>query len=143
LVFNWSRKMGGIPVPRIEDGALVANQPRDMERFKRWLSANITIEGREDWVFIKLYCHGFFDHDQSACIGEDAKRFFSEIIENSEKSGEFDVYFATAREAFNMASAAIDGKAGLPGEYRDYKLRSIMEGAAGEKVEIQERVFSA
>lgn len=130
LVFNWSRKVKGIPLPRIEDGALVSSQPKDLERFRRWLSANITIEGKEDWVFVKLYCHGFFDHDQSDCIGEGAQKFFGEILENSEKTGEFDVYFATAREAFNMALAAIDGKEGTPGEYRDYRLKAIMDGPA-------------
>ncbi len=33
-----------------------------------------------------LYCHGFFEQDQAACIGEDAKRFFSRIIENGKKT---------------------------------------------------------
>jgi hypothetical protein len=127
LVFNWRRHIKRIPVPKIDDGALVYNQRRDMERFNRWKNANVTVEGKEDWIFVKLYCHGFFTHDQSACIGEEAQRFFSEIIENSEKTGEFDIYFATAREAFNMVLAATDGKKGSPGEYRNYRLKSIME----------------
>lgn len=129
LVFNWTRRIKGIPVPRIEDGALTANQPADMARFNRWVSANITVRGRPDWIFVKLYCHGFFDRDQEICIGEGARRFFSEIIENGEKTGDYKVYFAGARESFNMVMAAIDGKKGSPGSYRDYHLRPIM----GEK----------
>ena len=74
LIFNWTRRVRGIPVPRIDDGALTANQPLDRRRLDRWRGANITVEGRSDWVFIKLYCHGFFDRDQSACIGDDAAR---------------------------------------------------------------------
>ncbi|MBP6003716.1 MAG: hypothetical protein KA746_09810 [Pyrinomonadaceae bacterium] len=128
LVFNWTRRWMGIPVPRIDDGALAANQPMDIARFNRWKSANITVAGRPDIVFVKLYCHGFFDHDQSHSIGDDAKRFFNEIIEYGEKEGQFDVYFASAREAFNITLAAIDGKRGRPGEYRDYRLKSIMQG---------------
>jgi hypothetical protein len=127
LVFNWRRHIKGIPVPKIDDGALVYNQRRDMERFNRWKNANVTVEGKEDWIFVKLYCHGFFTHDQSACIGEEAQRFFSEIIENSERTGEFDIYFATAREAFNMVLAATDGKKGSPNEYRNYRLKAIMD----------------
>jgi hypothetical protein len=127
LVFNWTRRIKGLPLPRIDDGALTANQPLDMARFDRWRSANITVEGKSDWVFVKLYCHGFFDRDQSVCIGEDAKRFFGEIVEESGRSGNFTVHFATAREAFNMAAAAIDGKNGSPNEYRNYRLRSIMQ----------------
>lgn len=126
LVINWTRRIKGFPVPRLDDSGLAANQPMDSARFNRWLNANITVKGRSDWVFIKLYCHGFFDHDQSACIGEDAVRFFNEIIENGEKSGEYKVHFASAREAFNMVSAAIDGKNGNPHEFRDYGLKTIM-----------------
>lgn len=127
LVVNWTRRIRGIPVPRLDDSGLAANQPMDLARFNRWLSANITVKGCSDWVFIKLYCHGFFDHDQSACIGEDAVRFFNEIIENGEKTGKYKVHFASAREAFNMVSAAIDGKKGNPHEFRNYRLKTIMD----------------
>lgn len=130
LVFNWTRRVRGIPVPRIEDGALVANQPMDLARFDRWKNANITVRGRTDWIFVKLYCHGFFDYDQSACIGEDARRFFSEIIENGESTGAYKVWFASAREAVNMIFAAVDGLPGEPGDHRDYRLRSILKNSS-------------
>ncbi len=126
LVFNWTRRIKKMPVPRLEDGALVDSQPSDLARFARWRSANITVKNRPEWVFVKLYCHGFFDNDQSACIGEKAQRFFSEIIENGEKTGDYQVHFASAREAFNIVSAAIDGKVGTPHDYRNYRLRTIM-----------------
>lgn len=130
LVFNWRRTVRGLPVPRIDDGALTANQPLDSHRFRRWQSANITVAGRSDWVFMKLYCHGFFDQDQSACIGEDARRFFGGLIDESSRSGKFQVHFATAREAFNIAMAAIEGHSGDPHGFRDHKLRPIMSDVA-------------
>lgn len=126
LIFNWSRRIKGLPVPRIDDGELAANQPMDLARLARWQKANISVLGRPEWVFIKLYCHGFFDYDQEACIGESARRFFSEIIENGVKTNSYDVYFASAREAFNMVLAAMDGNSGSPGQYRDYRLQAIM-----------------
>ncbi len=129
LVFNWTRRIRGIPVPRLDDGGLASNQPADVARFERWRSANISVSGRSNWVFVKLYCHGFFDHDMRASIGEGARRFFSEIAEYGADRGNFDVYFASAREAFNMVSAAVDGKSGRPGDYRDYRLKSIMNRA--------------
>jgi hypothetical protein len=126
LVFNWTRRIKGIPVPRLDDGALTENQPLDLARLNRWISANVTVKNRPDWVFVKLYCHGFFDRDQSACIGEKARRFFSEVIENGERSGDYTVHFASAREAFNIVAAAIDGKEGTPNDFRNYRLRAIM-----------------
>ncbi|MBC7900706.1 MAG: hypothetical protein H7070_11715 [Saprospiraceae bacterium] len=126
LVFNWTRRVKGLPVPRLDDGGLVDNQPMDLARLNRWIGANVIVKNRPEWVFVKLFCHGFFDYDQSANIGEKARNFFSEIIENGERTNEYTVHFASAREAFNMVSAAIDGKPGAPGEYRDYRLKMIM-----------------
>lgn len=126
LVLNWKK----FPFPRIDDGALAGNQTSDAARLNRWLSAKITVKHRPEWIFVKLYCHGFFDQDQSACIGEKARRFFSETVENGEKSGDYKVHFASAREAFNMVLAAIDGKKGTPNDFRDYRLRAIMNDAS-------------
>ena len=127
LCFDWSRKTRGVPLPKLEDGALTNAQPSNLPRFRRWQNANITIQNKPDWIFVKLYCHGFFDQDQDACIGERARGFFAEIVEHGEKSGAYKTHFASAREAFNMVSAAIDGKTGNPGEYRDYRLKRIMD----------------
>ena len=126
LIFDWTRRIKGFPFPRLGDGALSANHPLDIARFERWMSANVTVTNRPEWVFVKLYCHGFFDYDQSASIGEDARRFFTEIIENGEKTGNYKIHFASAREAVNMVFAAIDGKKGNPHDFRDYRLKSIM-----------------
>jgi hypothetical protein len=127
LVFDWTRRMRGLPVPRVEDGALAQNYPLTMDRLNRWRSAGIGVRDRPDWTFIKLYSHGFFDWDQDLMIGEQMKRFMGEVLEVAERTGEFKVHFASAREAFNMVAAAVDGKEGPPGAYRDYKLRQIMQ----------------
>jgi hypothetical protein len=127
LVFDWTRRLRGLPVPRIEDGALAQNYPLSLGRFNRWRSAGIGVKERPDWIFIKLYSHGFFDWDQDLMIGEQMKRFMSEVLEFGERTGNFKVHFASAREAFNMVVAAVEGQKGQPGAYRDYKLRQIMD----------------
>ena len=132
LVFNWTRRVNRIPIPRLDDGALAANQGLDFARFKRWVSANVTVAGRSDVVFVKLYCHGFFDHDQSVCIGEEAKRFFGELVERGEKTGKYSIHFASAREAFNMAMAAAQGLGGDPHTYRDHILMPIMTAVSSD-----------
>ena len=127
LVFNWGRRIRGLPVPRIDDGALAQNYPLDLDRFRRWCNARISIAGRREWIFVKLYAHGFFDWDQDAMIGAELRRFMSEVLELSEKTRSFKIHFASAREVFNMVMAAVDGHSGSPGRYRDYKLRQIMQ----------------
>ncbi|HEX7176550.1 MAG TPA: hypothetical protein VF240_14890 [Pyrinomonadaceae bacterium] len=132
LVFNWSRRVRGLPVPRLDDGVMAANYPSDFERLERWAGARISVLGRPEWVFLKLYCHGFFTHDQDACIGEGARRFWSEALEESARTGRYKIHFASAREAFNIAAAAVDGRQGEPGQYRDYQLRPIMNEQAAQ-----------
>jgi hypothetical protein len=127
LVFDWTRRVRGLPIPRVEDGALAQNYPLSMKRLDRWRGAGIGVKERPEWIFIKLYSHGFFDWDQDLMIGEQMKKFMSEVLETAERTGEFKVHFASAREAFNMVAAAVDGKEGPPGAYRDYKLRQIMD----------------
>jgi hypothetical protein len=126
LVFNWSRRIRGLPVPRIDDGVLAANYKSDFDRLERWAHAHISVSGRPEWIFVKLYCHGFFTSDQDACIGDGARRFWSEMLEESSRKNSYKIHFASAREAFNIATAAIDGRSGEPGQYRNYKLLQIM-----------------
>ncbi len=130
LVFDWSRRKRGLPVPRIDNGALTANYPLNMGRLNRWRGASIGITNRPEWIFIKLYCHGFFDEDQPAMIGHKMQRFLLEVLEQAERTRRFKVHFASAREMFNIALAAMDGYEGEPGQYRDYRLRQIMEERA-------------
>jgi hypothetical protein len=126
LVFDWSRRVRGLPIPRLEDGALAENYPLTLNRFNNWRNAHISVAGRPEWIFIKLYSHGFFEWDQDAMIGDQLKRFMTEVLELSEQTREFKVHFASAREAFNMVMAAVDGLGGEPGQYRDHRLRQIM-----------------
>lgn len=130
LVFNWSRRIHGFPVPRLDDGVLASNYEADLGRLRRWAGARIGIRGRSEWAFIKLYCHGFFKYDQDATIGPTVRRFWTQVLELAERTGSFQVHFVTAREAFNIVLAAVEGKQGNPHQYRDYQLRLIMnEGA--------------
>ena len=134
LVFDWSRRVHGLPIPRLEDGALAENYPLSLKRLNGWKSAAIGVRGRPEWTFVKLYSHGFFTADQDAMIGEQMKRFMGEVMEEAER-GNFKVHFACAREAFNMVAAAVENRGGNPNDYRDYKLRQIMKERTETTVE--------
>ncbi len=130
LVFDWTRRVRGLPIPRLDDGALAQNYPLNLERLNRWRGAHISVGGRPEWSFIKLYSHGFFNWDQDAMIGEQMKRFMGEALEFGQRSGRYKIVFASAREAYNMVLAALEGKSGNPGAFRDYRLRQIMKETA-------------
>ena len=127
LVFDWRQRRAGGLMPRLENGALTAKSPLTLATFQLWCDAHIGVRGRADWVFVKLYCHGFFNADQPAVIGSEMAHFLQEVLDFGYRTGQFRLHFATAREAFNMVSAAIDGHKGTPGAYRDYRLKPIMK----------------
>ncbi len=129
LVFDWSRRIHGLPIPRMDDGALAQNYPLSLARFNRWRNAAISVKGRPEWIFIKLYSHGFFHWDQEMMIGEQMKKFLGDLLEMADRSGRFRIHFASAREAYNIVMAAVEGHQGDPNAYRDYKLRLIMNDA--------------
>ncbi len=127
VMFDWTRRKRGVPVPRVDDGVLAANYPLSAKRLQRWQSAGIGVKGRPDWVFVKLYCHGFFDHDQPQMIGDEMKRFWEEVLALADQNNRFKVHFASAREVFNLIKAASDGREGDPHQYRNYWLQPIMQ----------------
>lgn len=129
LVFDWQRRFKGVPVPRIDSGSLQANYPPSLDRLRNWLGANIAVEGRPEWVFVKLFCHGFFPFDQPSLLEEPMRHFLGDLLELTNQNADFTVHFATARESFNIVMAAVDGKKGAPGQYRNYCLRPIMQHA--------------
>lgn len=130
LVFDWSRQLRGMPVPRLDDGAITMRYPFTLERVRRWQRAGIGVRGRPEWIFIKLYCHGFFPNDLGITIGDQMRRGLEETLDWADRNGQFKVHFATAREAFNIAMAAVDGQTGEPGQYRNYRLRPIRQTGA-------------
>lgn len=134
LVLDWGRRRKfGLPVPKLDNGALIENYPLDTARLLNWQSAHISVRGRPGWVFLKLYCHGFFPNDQPYVIGSEMRRFLEEVLELSERTGRFKLHFATAREMFNMVMAAVDGREGEPGAHRDYRLRQLMRSPVGPR----------
>jgi len=143
LVFNWRRRVHGMPVPRLDDGVLAANYLPDLNRFYDWVGAGIGVAGRPDWIFVKLFCHGFFTGDQPAMIGEVAARFWETILEMSAKTRAFEVHFATAREAINMVYAATEGCSGNPADYRDHRLIPVMRNDVSRHDQIErDSIFS-
>jgi hypothetical protein len=117
--------------PSIERGELSGANPPTMHRLRLWRNAAITIQGRPDWVFIKLHCHGMEPRDESAMLGLSIQNFLQELLEGPANRTEYRIHFVTMREMVNIALAACDGREGNPGEYRDYRFRLIRELVRG------------
>lgn len=125
LGLNFVERAKGLPLPKIESSALTSAYPPTLSRLKLWQQVGITVEGRPDWVFIKLHCHGMDPTDREAMLGLQIQSFLRELIEDSRTRGQYALHFTTAREMVNIILAACDGREGNPGDYRDYRLKLI------------------
>ncbi len=108
--------------PRIEYGALQSNDPPSLARVRTWVAQNIHVAGRPEWVFVKVYMHGAVEAEAEAVLGPHGTEFHRALREHFNDGRRWRLHYVTAREMFNIARAAMEGKVGDPGEYRDYVL---------------------
>ncbi|MGA9041761.1 MAG: hypothetical protein WB421_14610 [Terriglobales bacterium] len=106
----------------LENGALTGPNPPSLRRLHLWKKAGISVQGRPDWLFIKLHCHSMDPTQEAAVLGEPVRKFLGELVEGAQPRGEI-LHFVSAREMVNMILAACDGRDGNPGGYRDYRLQ--------------------
>jgi hypothetical protein len=105
--------------PTFEDGDVGANATHgDPVRINSWIRRGIHVEGRPEWVFVKVFCHGAQDH--AAVLGSASERMFSHLEAAYNDGHKYRLHYVSAREAFNIVRAAEDGKSGNPAQYRDY-----------------------
>jgi hypothetical protein len=121
LLAGWT---GGLRAPRlrIETGAVTRSNSLSLSRLALWKKARITVQGRPDWLFIKLHCHSMDPTQKDAVIGDAFCRFLQQLVTGAEERKEI-LHFVTAREMTNILLAACDGRDGNPGSYRDYRFK--------------------
>ncbi|MCX5747749.1 MAG: hypothetical protein NT062_35235, partial [Proteobacteria bacterium] len=103
---------------RLENGALTGDDPPNAERVATWIKAGIHIEGKPEWTFVKVHTHGAIEKTAASLLGADG-RAMHQALAQAMRSGT-KLHYVTAREMFNVARAAMDGKPGDPNQYFDY-----------------------
>jgi hypothetical protein len=128
-----ARRPGKV-LPRVEAGAITAADPGTAERVQRWLDCSVHVRGRPEWLLVKLHTHGAPEGQAQALLGGPQRRLHEALASACRTAG-LRLHYVTAREMYNIAMAAMDGKCGDPAEYRDYEVsapaRSGREPTAG------------
>jgi hypothetical protein len=105
----------------IEDGNVHWIDPIDERRVDQWVSANVHVPGRPDWVFIKVHGHGAStDEDIEEWLGGHLERGLSYLESRYNDGVNYVLHYVTAREAYNLARAAAADQTGDPREYMDW-----------------------
>ncbi|HEU4752136.1 MAG TPA: hypothetical protein VFU47_03430, partial [Armatimonadota bacterium] len=111
------------PRPAMDDGDLASYRRYSPERLDRWVRAGIHVEGRPDWIFIKLHCHGAADDNRHALLGEDFEALFSDAEARYNDGHRYRLHYVTAREMFNVVRFIEAGSASDPASARRFLLQ--------------------
>jgi hypothetical protein len=92
-----------------------------------WVRANIHVGGRPDWIFIKISTHGAMSTQfTDAVLGPNFDRALSHLESRYNDGGHYILHYVTAREAYNLARAAVDGQHGDPALYMDWAVKPYL-----------------
>jgi hypothetical protein len=106
---------------RLENGALTGSDPPTAARVDTWVQQGIHIDGRPEWVFVKVHTHGAIEKTAASLLG-DGSRVMHTALSRYKQRG-WKLHYVTAREMYNVARAAMDGKTGEPSAYFDYVVK--------------------
>jgi hypothetical protein len=107
---------------RIESSALMANDPASATRAKTWMKQGIHVAGRPEWVFVKIHTHGAPDKEAASLLGDGGHALHQALTAQYNDGQRWILHYVTAREMFNIAIAAMEGRSGNPHDYRDHVL---------------------
>jgi hypothetical protein len=116
-----TRRPGRLSV-RIENSALTAHDPPSSARARSWVARDIHVEGRPEWVFVKLHTHGAPEREAASLLGDGGHELHRVLTTEYNDGQRWKLHYVTAREMFNIAMAAMEGKTGDPNAYRDHIL---------------------
>lgn len=121
LGLDWKRRRKLI-MPRIENSDVRHSCPPTPERVDAWVRTGIHVEGRPDWIFIKIHTHGTQERDMDTLLG-DPMHAMHDHLEKIYNDGQRHVlHYVTSREMYNIIKAAEAGMQGNPARYRDFEL---------------------
>jgi hypothetical protein len=113
----------------LDDGDIHPGMPASPGRVARWVRAGVHVPQRPEWVFIKLFGHGAESPaDIEAVTGADFDATLSYLEQHYNDGQRYVLHYVTARQAYNIAMAAVDGHSGDPSAYLDYVVPRYVAG---------------
>jgi hypothetical protein len=130
LAFAIRPRPGKMSIPRIEHAAVTAVDPGTPSRVRTWVRQGIHIAGRPEWVFVKVHTHGAPELQAASLLHDGGHMMHTELTTRFNDGERWKLHYVTAREMYNIAIAAMDGRDGDPNTYRDYVLAPPPAAAA-------------
>jgi hypothetical protein len=106
---------------RIENGDVHGSDPPTAARVRAWVRQGIHVAGRPEWTFVKIHTHGAPEKNAHTLLGDGFLALHA-ALQRYNDGTRWRLHYVTARELYNVACAAMDGRDGDPARYRDYAL---------------------
>jgi len=113
LVPSWSPPKWGI-FPRIENGDLHGTRPPSIDRLKLWIKANVHLQGKPNWKFIKLHTHGCKEGNIDMLLGNQMQQFHQQLASFAQQNPNIRYHYVTAWEMALLVKQAEQNKTGDP-----------------------------
>jgi len=121
LGLDWKRRRK-LVMPRIENSDIRHSCPPTPERVDAWVRTGIHVEGRPEWIFIKIHTHGTQERDMDTLLGAPMHAMHDHLEKHYNDGQRHVLHYVTAREMYNIIKAAEAGMEGDPSRYRDFEL---------------------
>ena len=99
-----------------------ANPPTPA-RLRLWEKCHMHVQGRPEWIFIKLHTHGAIERNSAMLLGDPMRAFHRHLRDRATADPQFCYHYVSAREMANLVHAAEAGASGDPGSHRDGRYR--------------------
>jgi hypothetical protein len=119
LGLRWGSRKFGI-FPRIENADVRTSCSPSTDRIDAWVDTGVHVNGRPEWIFVKVHTHGTQERDINTLLGEPMDRAFSYLESRYNDGAKWKLHYVSAREMYNIVKAAEAGLDGDPGQYRDH-----------------------
>jgi hypothetical protein len=124
LQVSWRQPRYGV-FPRIDTGLLDYRNAPTGDRFGRWVQASVGVAGQPRWVFVKVHTHGAPEENADLLLGPAMRDFHEQLATAFNDGRRYRLHYVSAREMANIALAAVAGRTGNPGQYRDFRYRAL------------------
>lgn len=122
LALNWQQRKKGI-FPQIENSDIRGSMPPTKSRIDLWVDTAIAVEGKPDWIFIKIHTHGTQEQDMDTLLGKPFDDMNEYLTTKYNDGKNYCLHYVSAREMYNIVKAAEANEQGNPNQFRDYLIK--------------------
>jgi hypothetical protein len=123
LGWNWMRRKWQV-IPRLENGDLHGANVPTWSRFRLWQRIGVSVQGRPDWVFIKLHTHGSIECNTALFLDGTWRSFHQQLAQRCQSDRQLRYYYVTAHELAGLVHQAEQG-------ISEPDLEAVRAGGAG------------